>query len=198
MTLFVQRARAAVPDFALTQHNVGAIARICAQLDGLPLAIELAAARLRAMSVDQIADGLSDRYALLTRGRRGAPTRQKSLADCIAWSYQLCTTTEQHLWQQLSVFTASFTLDAAHHICATSDREGSPTAELLDELTALVDKSILIRTGHDDGTVRFRLLDTVRDYGRTHLTDTEHHRLRQRHTTYYHHLLTQAESRILE
>src|SRR5262249_27367367 len=89
VALFVQRARTAVHNFALTTENAGAVGRVCSRLEGLPLAIELAAARLRAMSIEQIADGLSNRYGLLTRGRRGAPTRQQTLAGCIGWSYDL-------------------------------------------------------------------------------------------------------------
>ena len=117
VTLFVERARAAAAGFALTEHNSAAVARICSCLDGLPLAIELAAARMRAMSVEQIADGLSDRYGLLSRRRRGAPTRQQTLAACIEWSYELCTAAEQHLWSRLSVFAGSFDMPAARDIC---------------------------------------------------------------------------------
>ena len=187
--LFLTRARAAVPEFGLTHENAAAVARVCARLDGLPLAIELVAARLRALSIGQIADGLADRYRLLSRGHRGAPTRHQNLAGCAAWSHDLCNPTEQHMWAKLSVFAGSFDLLAARHLSA--DRL---TAEqCLDALCALVDKSILIRTTKD-GQVRFRLLDTLRDYGRTHLTDTEHHELRHLHADYYHRLTAQAAS----
>ena len=93
------------------------MARICARLDGLPLAIELAAARLRAMSPEQILERLADRYTLLTRGSRGAPTRQQTLGWSIGWSYDLCTPAEQQLWGRLSVFAGSFELEAAEEIC---------------------------------------------------------------------------------
>ncbi|KAA1249978.1 protein kinase [Mycobacterium simiae] len=187
--LFLARARAAVPDFCLTHANAAAVARVCARLDGLPLAIELAAARLRALSIEQIADGLTDRYRLLSRGHRGAPTRQQNLLSCVAWSHDLCTPPEQHLWATLSVFAGSFDLLAARHLSAASWID----EQCLDVMCTLVDKSILIRT-EKDGQVRFRLLDTLRDYGRTHLTDTELHQLRHRHADYYHRLSTQAIS----
>ncbi|CAM4293612.1 Serine/threonine-protein kinase PknK [Mycobacterium basiliense] len=187
--LFVARARAGVPEFRLTQANAATVARVCARLDGLPLAIELAAARLRALSIEQIADGLADRYHLLSRGHRGAPTRQQNLVSCVAWSHDLCTPTEQHLWATLSVFAGSFDLPAARHLSADSLTD----KQCLDVMCTLVDKSILIRT-ENDGQVRFRLLDTLRDYGRTHLTDTEHHQLRHHHADYYHRLSAQAFS----
>ncbi|WP_227981080.1 protein kinase domain-containing protein [Nocardia spumae] len=161
LTLFGERAAAAVPGFAVTERNRSTVTRICARLDGLPLAIELAAARLRTMSLEQIDSRLDDRFALLTRGSRGAPKRQQTLRWCIAWSYDLCTTAEQRLWEQLSVFAGGFELDAAEHVCG-SDLDG---AELLDAVAALVDKSILLRDETDD-SVRFRELETVQQYGR--------------------------------
>jgi serine/threonine-protein kinase PknK len=184
VALFVERARAAIPDFTVTARNAAAVARISARLEGLPLAIELAAARLRALSVEQIAEGLSDRYSLLSHGRRHAPTRQQSLSWCIGWSYELCTRAEQELWQQLSVFAGSFDLLAAQHICAEDLR----AEECLDVLCTLVDKSILIRTEHD-GAVQFRLLDTLREYGRARISDSEYSRLRRHHAHYYQRLL---------
>ncbi len=188
VALFVERARTAAPGFTLTEHNRAAVARICSCLDGLPLAIEMAAARMRVLSAEQIADGLSDRYGLLSRRRRGAPTRQQTLAACIDWSYDLCTPAEQRLWTRLSVFAGSFEMPAARDICG----EDLHNLECTYLLSALVDKSILIRTEHH-GTVRFRLLETVREYGRTRLTDTDDHTaLRRRHATWYHHLATDA------
>ena len=117
MTLFAERGAAAVPGFELTEDNTVTVARICHRLDGLPLPIELAAARLRAMSPEQILQRLTDRYALLTRGSRGAPTRQQTLRLCIDWSYELCTPVEQLVWARLSVFAGSFELDAAEQVC---------------------------------------------------------------------------------
>ena len=190
VALFVDRARAAQPGFSLTRDNAAAVASICAQLDGLPLAIELATARLRVMSVDQIAERLSDRFGLLTLGRRGAPTRQQTLQWCIGWSFERCTTQEQELWARVSVFAGSFELDAAREICARN----ISAQELLDELCALVDKSILIRN-EDDGLVRFRLLATLREYGKTKIGSNDDYRqLQQRHLDWYQRLVSQAKA----
>ncbi|WP_433591398.1 protein kinase domain-containing protein [Nocardia sp. CA-145437] len=161
VALFAERAAAVVPGFEVTADNRACVTRICARLDGLPLAIELAAARLRTISLEQILTRLDDRYGLLTRGRRGAPLRQQTLAWCIGWSYDLCTPDEQRLWTRLSVFAGGFELDAAEQVCGGD----LPESDLLDTVSALVDKSILIReeVGH---TVRFRMFETVQEYGR--------------------------------
>ncbi|WP_233213315.1 protein kinase domain-containing protein [Mycobacterium hubeiense] len=188
VTLFAERAAAAVPGFAVTDDNKATIATICAKLEGLPLAIELAAARLRAMSLDQVLDRLDDRYALLTRGPRGAPTRQQTLAWSVGWSYDLCTPAEQKLWSRLSVFAGSFELQAAEDICTGY----FVPDDVLDLLSALVDKSILIRT-ETDGMVRFRLLETLRDYGRERVESTaEYTALRRRHADWYRRLVDEA------
>ncbi|MFI6366340.1 protein kinase [Nocardia sp. NPDC050630] len=189
VTLFVERAAAAVPGFALTEDNLATVAEICRHLDGLPLAIELAAARLRALSPEQILQRLTDRYALLTRGSRNAPSRQQTLRWCIDWSYSLCTPAEQAVWVQLSVFAGSFELDAAEQVC----RDDLGAEDLLNVLTALVDKSILIRE-ESDSVVRFRLLETVRDYGRDKLDEAgEYLELRRRHRDWYRQLAEDAE-----
>ena len=188
VTLFAERAAAAVPGFALTEDNKATVARICSRLEGLPLAIELAAARLRVMSPEQILERLGDRYTLLTQGSRGAPTRQQTLAWSIGWSYDLCTPAEQQLWARLSVFAGSFELEAAEHVC---NGELLPQ-NLIDLLTALVDKSILIRT-ESTGRVRFRLLDTLRDYGREKIEEAGAYRqLRGRHLVWYRQLVADA------
>ncbi|WP_205876688.1 protein kinase domain-containing protein [Mycobacterium camsae] len=189
--LFLHRARGAVPNFRLTSHNVAAVAHICARVEGLPLAIELAAARLRAMSAQQIADGLTDRYSLLTKGQRRAPARHKSLAACIDTSYHLCTTTEQHLWTALAVFAGSFDLAAACHLAHDLADDGG----VLDLVDNLVNKSVLIRF-QDGDHVRFRLLETLRDYANTQITDNERHRLRARHADWYRRLLQQSRGRL--
>ncbi|HKP42183.1 protein kinase domain-containing protein [Mycobacterium sp.] len=188
VALFAERAAAAVPGFEVSEHNKTTVARICSRVEGLPLAIELAAARLRAMSPEQILDRLADRYALLARGSRTAPTRQRTLAWSIDWSYDLCTMAEQRMWARLSVFAGSFELEAAEDIC------GADLAELSvdDLLTSLVDKSILIRT-ESHGAVRFRLLETLRDYGRNKLRQTgEYNEIHRRHLDWYRRLVTQA------
>jgi len=187
VTLFSERAAAAVPNFVVTDANQESVARICHQLDGLPLAIELAAARLRAMSIDQILTRLADRFALLTVGTRTAPTRQQTLRCCVDWSYALCTLEEQKVWAQLSVFAGSFGLDAAESV------NGAGTSEISAEVIAgLVDKSILLREVH--GTeVRFRMLETLRDYGRAKLRDAgEHGPVRRRYRDWYRELALTA------
>ncbi|MCW2626162.1 protein kinase [Mycobacterium sp.] len=185
VALFVERGAAALPGFQLTEDNQATVARICSRVDGLPLAIELAAARLRTMSSEQILARLDDRYTLLAHGSRVAPARQQSLTWCIDWSYDLCTPAEQRLWTGLSVFAGSFELEAAEDICG---RELAPGI-MVDLLAALVDKSILIRT-EANGQVRFGLLDTLRDYGREKLDQTsERPTLRRRHMDWYRRLV---------
>jgi non-specific serine/threonine protein kinase len=185
--LFAQRAAAALPSFTLTEENTATVAEICSRLDGLPLAIELAAARLRAMSPEQILDRLGDRYALLTRGGRQSPTRQQTLRWSVGWSYDLCTPAEQLLWERLSVFAGTFELEAAEDICGDD-----PLEDLLDLLTSLVDKSILLRT-ESNRVVRFRLLDTLRDYGREKNQETGRYlELRRRHRDWYRRLASDA------
>lgn len=177
--LFVDRGAGAVPGFEFAEDNKVAIAQICRQLDGLPLPIELAAARLRAMSPEQISQRLTERYTLLTQGNRGAPSRQQTLRMCIDWSYDLCTPVEQTVWAQLSVFSGGFELQAAEQICGESL---TPT-EILDTVTFLVDKSILIREVSGN-TVRFQMLETLRDYGQQKLQEAGEHtytQLRHRH-----------------
>ncbi len=190
VALFAERAAAAVPGFELTTDNTATIAQICSRLDGLPLAIELAAARLRAMSPEQILDRLSDRFTLLTRGSRRAPTRQQTLAWSIGWSYELCTPDEQQLWGRLSVFSGSFELQAAEAVCGFD----MVAEDFLDLVSSLVDKSILLRT-EAQGVVRLRLLNTVRDYGRERLEQTdEYPQLRRRHCDWFRQLARDAEA----
>ncbi|TQC47850.1 protein kinase, partial [Rhodococcus sp. WS4] len=190
VTLFAQRAAAAVPGFEVTEDNRVTVARICRQLDGLPLPIELAAARLRAMSPEQILQRLTDRFTLLTLGSRAAPTRQQTLRLSIDWSHDLCMPREQQLWARLSVFSGSFELDAAEDVCG----EGMAAADLLDAVGALVDKSILIR--EDAGpVVRFRMLETLRDYAREKSEQSgEHPALRRRHRNWCQQLVLQANA----
>ncbi|MEV4239644.1 LuxR C-terminal-related transcriptional regulator [Nocardia sp. NPDC049737] len=190
VTLFADRAAAVVPGFELSEDNKTTVARICSRLDGLPLAIELAAARMRAMSPEQILQRLTDRYALLTRSSRTAPTRQQTLRWCIDWSYQLCTPPEQRMWARLSVFAGGFELDAAEQVCGADLASGT----LLDVLSSLVDKSIVIRE-EPDGLVRFRMLETMRDYGREKLQETgEYRELRRGHRDWYERLAVDTEA----
>ncbi|QCQ93477.1 ATP-binding protein [Rhodococcus sp. SGAir0479] len=189
VNLFVDRAATADPGFELTEDNKEAIVAICAALDGLPLPIELAAARLRAMSVDQVLARLTDRFRLLTGGSRSAPDRQQTLRMSIDWSHELCTPTEQQLWRRLSIFPGGFELDAAEAIAAGD----LSTYELLDVVAALVDKSILVREEHA-GVGRYRLLETLRDYGLERLQEAgEYSTLRRQHRDWYQALTRRAE-----
>ncbi|WP_431972369.1 protein kinase domain-containing protein [Nocardia sp. bgisy134] len=190
VTLFADRASAVVPGLELSDDSKATVALICARLDGLPLAIELAAGRMRTMSPEQILQRLDDRYALLTRASRTAPSRQQTLRWCVDWSYELCTPAEQRLWARLSVFAGGFELDAAEEVCGADLAADSP----LDVLSSLVDKSILIRDG-SNGPVRFQMLETVRDYGRQKLGESgEEQQLRRRHRDWYQRLALAAEA----
>jgi non-specific serine/threonine protein kinase len=190
IALFADRAAAAVPGFELTDQNKSTVAGICSRLEGLPLAIELAAARLRAISPEQMLDRLADRYSLLTRGTRGAPKRQQTLTWSVGWSYDLCTPAEQRLWVMLSVFAGSFELQAAEDICSGD----LASEDVLDLLSSLVDKSILIRTD-SGGVARYRMLETLRDFGRDRIEDTgELTRLRRRHAEWYQRLINEAQA----
>ncbi|MFF0817249.1 protein kinase, partial [Rhodococcus sp. NPDC003318] len=186
--LFADRGATALPGFVVSDANASAVVGICRHLDGLPLAIELAAARLRVMSPDQILQRLTDRYALLGRGSRDLPGRQQTLRACIDWSYELCTEAEQRLWACLSVFAGSFELDAAEHVAA------GEVDEVVDVLTALIDKSILIRETAGSA-VRFRMLESLREYGREKSeqagTRAAHAR---RHRDWYHRLALDADA----
>lgn len=181
VSLFVERARSAVPGFELTEATMTAVAEICQRLEGLPLPIELTAARLRAMSVEQILERLTDRYRLLTLGSRGAPTRQQTLRQCIDWSYDLLTEPERELWARLTVFAGGFELEAAEEICG----EGLESGDVLDLVSSLVDKSILIREDIG-GAIRYRMLETLREYGREHLNRSgDAPELRRRHRNWF-------------
>jgi non-specific serine/threonine protein kinase len=166
VALFTERATAAVPDFVLSEDNYRAVASLCYRLDGLPLAIELAAGRLRSLSPAQILSKLDHRYALLSGDERGRPQRQQTLRACVEWSYELCTPAEQRLWAQLSVFAGSFELDAVEAVC-TQDVAGE---QIVDLVSSLVDKSIVVR--HERGTVvQYRLLEAIREFGLERLTE---------------------------
>jgi len=158
--LFADRAAAIAPGFALTSDNAGAVAAICRSLDGIPLAIELAAARIRALSVEQIRMRVTDRFGLLTAGDRAAASRQRTLRATIDWSYDLLTGREQVLLRRLSIF-AGWSLEMAGEVC-TDDLV--PPAALLDTVAALVDKSLVLREPEALGHARFRMLDTIREY----------------------------------
>src|SRR6516164_4958426 len=156
--LFAERAAQVVPGFAVTEANKAAVAGICRRLEGLPLALELAAARLPVLSPQQIDARLSARLGLLTRGGRARPPRQQTLRASIEWSYELCSQAERLLWARLSVFAGGFELDAAEGVC-TDQRLAA--GRVLDLLAALTDKSIVI-AGHREGVARYRLPEPLR------------------------------------
>ena len=158
--LFTERAAAIAPGFTLTSANVDAVAAICRSLDGIPLGIELAAARVRALSVDQIRIRIADRFGLLTTGDRAAAPRQQTLRAAIDWSHDLLTERERTVLRRLSVF-AGWSLEMAERVC-TDDLV--PAAAILDTLAALVDKSLVVREPEALGQARFRMLDTIREY----------------------------------
>jgi predicted ATPase/DNA-binding CsgD family transcriptional regulator len=165
--LFADRAAAALPGFAVTPANALPVAALCRALDGMPLAIELAAAWVRVLSVEQIAARLVDRFGLLTTGERTAPPRQRTLRATIDWSHELLTTREQLLLRRLSVF-AGWSLEMAEKVCSDDD---VPADEMLDLLAALVDKSLVVVEPEVLGQARYRLLDTIREYAAVRLAD---------------------------
>ncbi|MGW2395515.1 ATP-binding protein [Kitasatospora sp. NPDC001664] len=180
--LFADRAAAVLPGFELTERNLAEATRLCRRLDGIPLAVELAAGRLRALSVEQITDRLDDRFRLLVGGSRSGPERHRTLRTTIGWSHELCTPQERLLWARLSVFTGGFDLEAVEYVCAG---EGLAAEELLDLVGELIAKSVLLREQGPLGA-RYRLLDTLREYGAGWLRASgEEQRLRRRHRDWY-------------
>jgi predicted ATPase/class 3 adenylate cyclase len=178
--LFVDRAAAVRPTFSLTEDNARAVAEICQRLDGIPLAIELAAARVRALSVENIAARLNDRFHLLTGGNRTALPRQQTLRALIDWSYDLLSEKERILFRRLAVFAGGWTLEAAEAVGAEGDVD---EGEVLDLLADLVDKS-LVMVEADGG--RYRLLETVRQYAQERLNESgDGDQVRTRHLAYY-------------
>ena len=193
--LFVERARSHRPDFWLNRRNGPIVAEICSRLDGIPLAIELAAARIRALTVEQIAFRLNDRFRLLTGGSRTALPRQQTLQALIDWSYDLLNAAEKLLLSRLSVFSGGWTLEAAERVCAGEEIEAW---QVLDLLTSLVEKSlVLFEEYEEEGSGRYRLLETIRQYGFERLE--QHGRrdpLWSRHLDYYLSLAEEAESHL--
>ncbi|MEO5873655.1 MAG: LuxR C-terminal-related transcriptional regulator [Streptosporangiaceae bacterium] len=179
--LFVERATAVAPDFALTQDNQRAVAQVCAALDGLPLAIELVAGLLAATPIDRFAEGLQDRFGTLT-SRRTAQGRHQALRATIGWSHELCGPAERLLWARLSVFAQDFDLESVEQVCA--DRE-LPRQLIARTLAGLVDQSIVSREIDELGTC-YRLLDSIREYGAEWLRELgEEQELRRRHRDWY-------------
>lgn len=161
VALFVQRAVAAKPDFHLTPENAAAVAEVCARLDGLPLAIELAAARVKVLSPTAMRTRLSSRLQLLTGGARDMPQRHQTLRAAMDWSYDLLTPTERRLFRRLSVFVGGCTLEGAEAVC---DAKGDLGLDVLNGMESMVDKSLAQRDEQADGEPRFVMLETIREY----------------------------------
>jgi predicted ATPase/DNA-binding CsgD family transcriptional regulator len=182
VTLFVERARKVRPDFTVTDENAASVARVCGELDGLPLAIELAAARMRMLSVDQIAAGVSDRFRLLTGGPRTAIERHQTLRASVDWSHDLLSDDERELLRRLAVFAGGFTLEAAERVCSG---DGVGSERVLDLLGSLVDQSLVLAEERGSG-VRYRLLETFRQYGLERVAAVgEENSLRGRHRDFF-------------
>jgi predicted ATPase/serine/threonine protein kinase len=161
VALFVERATAAKPDFELTRENASAVTEICARLDGLPLAIELAAARIKVLSPSSMRTRLASRLQLLTGGARDLPQRQQTLRAAIDWSYDLLTAAEQKLFRRLSVFAGGCTLEGVEAVC---DTKGDLDLDLLDGMASMVDKSLVQQVESAKGESRFGMLETIREY----------------------------------
>ncbi len=191
--LFIERAVLAKPNFMATKENMSSIAQICSRLDGIPLAIELAASRVKTLSVDQIAQRLDDRFHLLTGGSRTALPRQQTLRATIDWSYNLLSEQEKSLLRNLTVFSGGWTLEAAEQVCG---QEGSEAA-ILDQLTQLVDKS-LVNMQEMENFPRYRMLETTRQYANEKLIELrEDQAAHNNHISYFLHFAESAEKQLI-
>ena len=194
LQLFVDRSVNVRGDFRVTDENAATLVSICHRLDGIPLAIELAAARVRSLSVEEINRRLDHRFRLLTGGSRTALPRQQTLRSMIDWSYDLLHDDEKLLMRRLSVFAGGWTLEAAERICAGDQIEDS---EVLDLLTSLIDKS-LVAVEQSDACFRYRLLETVRQYARERLVESGGaEAIRERHRDYFLALVEEADGKLL-
>ncbi len=198
--LFVERARNAKSSFALTDENAKSVAEICLRLDGLPLAIELAAARVKILSPNAILTKLENRLQLLTGGAQDLPARQQTMRGAVAWSYDLLPEDERQLFQRLSVFVGGFMFEAAEAVCNNYESDESeirnPKSEInaLDGITSLVDQSLVVSKEQTDGEMRFRMLEVVREYALEMLeAGGEAEAVRRSHTAYFLALGEEAE-----
>ncbi len=192
--LFAERAAAVLPGFQITEANRETVAAICARLDGLPLAIELAAVRLRALSVEQVLERLDDCFRLLTSGSRAAQARQRTLRASIDWSYDLCMEEERLLWQRVSVFHGGLDLEAAEEVCSG---DGIAREDVLDLISGLIEKSVLIREERQRTGVRYRLLDTIREYARERLVESgQEAALQRRHRDHFRRRAARARAEV--
>jgi predicted ATPase len=183
VALFVERARAVKHEFALTRDNASAVAAICARLDGLPLAIELAAARIKLLSPSAMLARLESRLNLLTGGARDLPTRQQTLRSTVDWSYGLLNAAEQALFRRLSVFAGGCTLEAVEAVCDTKSDLG---LDILDAMASMVDKSLAQQLQQGDAETRFLMLSTIREYALERLVESDDEpSVRRAHAAYY-------------
>ncbi|WP_460958380.1 ATP-binding protein [Parasphingorhabdus pacifica] len=192
MWLFAERAAAVLPGFELGPRNELAVARLCKQLDGLPLAIELAAVWMRSLSVDEILSKLVDRYQLLTSGDRDAVPQHQTLRAAVDWSFELCSPNERAVWTRLSVFVTGFDLEAAEAVCSGN---GMSSTDVFNGVAGLVEKSVLTREGAPGEPARYRLFETIREYGRSRLgDDVDELTRRRRHRDHYLELAERADA----
>ena len=196
--LFIQRAQAIQSDFDVTPDNAVTIAQICLRLDGLPLAIELAAARIKLLRPQALLTRLDHRLQVLTGGTRDLPLRQQTLRSTLAWSYELLTEREQRLFEQLSVFVGGCPLEAAEAICAVPGNASADAVGLvLDGVASLIDKNLLQRQAQGDGEPRLMMLETIREYGLEALEASgKMEDTRQAHAIYYLRLAEEAEPQL--
>ncbi len=191
VNLFLDRATSASSDFELTPENAPAVLALCRDLDGLPLAIELAAARIRVLSPQEIRDSLAERLGVLNVGYRDADERHQSLRASVEWSYHLCTQLEQRLWARFSVFTGACDLEAATAVCGADDL---PSDGILDLISALVDQSVILAEEAAPGHTRYRMLADIRQFGREQAEkDGELHGLKERLATWYSELVSRFD-----
>jgi predicted ATPase/class 3 adenylate cyclase len=195
MALFIERAQAVRPDFRLDYRNARVVAAICARLDGLPLAIELAAARSKLFAPGAILARLEKSLSLLTSATRDLPERQRTLRGAIDWSYNLLEPTERTLFRRLAVFVGGSTMDSAQAVC---DPDGELGIDVAEGLASFVDKSLLRSTPDEDGEPRFRMLETIREYGLERLAeDGDAESVRSRYEDYFAALAIEAEPELL-
>ena len=193
MTLFIERAQAVKTDFQVTAANARAIAEICVRLDGLPLALELAAARVKLFPLQALLARLDQRLQVLTSEARDAPVRQQSLRNTLAWSYDLLKAEEQRLFRRLSVFVGGCTLQVIEAVCASLDKSKG-AGRVLDGVASLIDKSLLRQTEQEGDEPRLVMLETIREYGLEMLaTSGEMEATLHAHAAYYLALAEEAE-----
>ncbi len=194
VALFIQRAQAIKPGFQLNSGNAQTIAEICLHLDGLPLALELAAARIKLLSPQALLARLSHRLQVLTGGVQDAPARQQTLRNTIAWSYDLLTAREQRLFRWLSVFLGGCTLEAAEAVCQFPQDDGEHSSSVLEDIASLLDKSLVQQREREGEAPRLIMLETIREYGLERLAlHGEEEATRQAHAAYYLRLAEEAE-----